>query len=278
VMLPVRFEDAVTLSLEALIELTRERVDWDALLAPGTVSAGVASVLSRVRAVLPRLRDEDDGAFDAEGRPVLIASGKPSHGGLNCSGFAKWVMDGLYRPLAGRYMEIDELKHKDLDVRGTSLTERYEAERDPFFGLDWTRNMAVALERARTGRVAGIESFDVRTLPYLSYVEDLGFPLDRLQTALYLLALENPDRIFLGSINKDFGRAPVLRQHTHVVVLFPQFDRDGQFRVAVLERNLETGLDALRGRHPDSNIHLVAVDLPPRFVFAPQDPGGTPRL
>jgi hypothetical protein len=274
VMIPVSFDQAVGLSLERLSELTGGRVDWDLIAGPGDRSADVARVLARARALMPRLSDEDDGAFDASGRPVLIATGRPSRGGLNCSGFAKWIMDGFYKPLTGRYMDIAALKTKDLSIRGNRFSEPFEAERDPFFGLDWTRNMAVALAEARTGREAEPESLDVRSVPFMEYVEDVGYPIDRIELALYLLAREEPDRVFLGSINRDFGRSPTLRQHTHVAVFFPLFDADGQFRVTVLERNMETGLDGLRARYPESHVHLVQV--PAGGDFAPLDPA-TPR-
>ncbi len=271
VMIPMSFAEAVSVSVERLVELTRDSVDWDMMLGTEPASSSVERTLARVRGILPRLRDEDDGAFDAQGRPVLIASGRPSLGGLNCSGFAKWVMDGFYAPIAGRGMEIAELKSKDLAIRGNRWSGRYEAERDPFFGLDWTRNMAVALQRARTGRQEQAESFDVRSLPFLRYVEDVGYPLEQIELALYLLTRADPDRIFLASINKDFGSEPTLRQHTHVAVLFPRFDRDGQLRVSVLERNVETSLESLRAQHPGASVHLVQV--PVGGEFAPLDPG-----
>ncbi len=275
VMIPLSFDEVVGVPLQRLAELTRDRVDWDLLAGRGERSADVVRVLTAARSIIPRLRDEDDGAFDASGKPVLIATGKPSSGGLNCSGFAKWIMDGFYKPLTGRYMDIAALKAKDLTIRGNRFSEHYETERDPFFGLDWTRNMAVALAVARTGRRAGAESFDVRSVPFMDYVEDSGYPIDRIELAMYLLAREEPDRIFLGSIETDFGRSPTLRQHSHVAVLFPLFDADGQFRVAVLERNLETGLGGLLARYPGSRVHLVQVSA--GGEFAPLDPAAPRR-
>ncbi len=271
VMIAMPFEEAVSVSLERLVELTAARVDWDLLLGQGQHSAAVARVLGRIREILPRLRDEDDGAFDRSDRPVLISTGLPSKGGLNCSGFAKWVMDGFYRPLTGAAMDIGALKTKDPAARGNRWSARYEAERDPFFGLDWTRNMARALARARKGRGSGAESFDVRTVPFLRYIEDVGYPIEDIELALYVLARGEPDRMYLASINKHFGGEPMLRQHTHVAVLLPYFDRDGQFRVSVLERNAETGLDSLRAGHPGASVHLVQVPL--EGEFSPFDPG-----
>jgi len=40
---------------------------------------------------------------------------------------------------------------------------------------------------------------------------------------------------------------PTLRQHHHVIVLFPYFDARGSFQVVVMERNQETSLASLLG-------------------------------
>jgi hypothetical protein len=95
--------------------------------------------------------------------------------------------------------------------------------------------------------------------------------MEHLELALYLLARREPDSIVLASINKDFGKEPVLRQHTHVAVLFPRFDRDGQFVVSVLERSVETSLGSLQAQHPNASVHLVRVAAD--GAFEPLDPG-----
>ena len=54
-----------------------------------------------------------------------------------------------FAPVRLSGMEIGELKARNLDTRGNRWSAAFETERDPYFGLDWTRNMAVALARAR---------------------------------------------------------------------------------------------------------------------------------
>jgi hypothetical protein len=274
ILLPVSLERLLAAPLEHLVELTPRAVDWELIFHTGYTDTVVERMIQVIRERLPKLLDEEDGAFDHAGRPVLIATGEPSQGGMNCSGFAKWVVDGLYAPLRGEYMSIDKLKTRDLERRGTRWSAVLESERDPYFGLDWSRNMAVLLQEARSGRpVSDSEFADIRRVPFLEYREDVGYPIEELELLMYLLAQRNPGRFFLGSVNREFGQDPTLHQHTHVVTLFPTYTPSGQFRVVVMERNLETGLESLLRRYPDTHIHLVGIDASAGFEPLTLRPG-----
>ena len=71
--------------------------------------------------------------------------------------------------------------------------------------------------------------------------------------------------LYIGSVNApssaaDRENAPSLRQHHHLVVLFPVFDERGSFQVVVMERNLETSLASLDRRYAAEYVHLVRID------------------
>ena len=83
--------------------------------------------------------------------------------------------------------------------------------------------------------------------------------MESLRSVLYSLARTEPGTFYLGSVNGLFGSDPVLRQHTHVLVLFPYFDGNGRFEAAVMERSIETSVASLERRYPDDFIHLVRV-------------------
>jgi hypothetical protein len=200
--------------------------------------------------------------MDEDGNLVLIESLRlqDQQAGFNCSGFAKWIVDGLHEPLYGSYLSIGELKTKHLSRRGHRWSDPLEDERDPYFGLDWTRNLATAMlsgEQGETG--VDPEAADVRSVAYNEYVEDIGFPVARLPQILYLLAVHEPGHFYIGSLNREFGSDPPLNQHVHVAVLFPYFDDRGRFVVDVMERNVETSLQSLDRRYHDDSIHLVRV-------------------
>jgi hypothetical protein len=258
----MRFEDLLYGPFEQIISLTRYRVDWPELLPqtqrPEDISA---EKLGRaIRSYLPQLSDSDDGAMDSDGRYKLIEDLTENlASGLNCSGFAKWVVDGMVFPKAQTYLSIEKMKTKHPDLRGNAWSEVMEDARDPYFGLDWTRNIAVAGAELLGGVVHDAESADVRTVRGYVYTEDIGYRISDLPVVMYYLAQDNPGQIYLGSVNKLFGSEPVLRQHIHVVVLIPYFDKRGMFRLDVMERNVETSIDSLRERYIDDHIHLVEI-------------------
>lgn len=267
IVLPSSFEELLIAPFSRIVSQSRGLVRWD-LVYPSVSSEAYEDLRSMVREsrrMLPTLPDAEDGAMDEYGRLVFIEDlvlqeGQP---GFNCSGFAKWIADGLYYPRHRRYLPIDPLKEKHLGLRGHQWSNRLEGERDPYFGLDWTRNIARVLQAPGPDlNPAGLphpEFADVRQVPFSRYVEDLGYPIEEIGRILYFLALQEPGHFYLGSINTPFGSAPVLHQHIHVAVFFPFFDQDGRFQAVVMERNVETGIESLNRRYPGDNVHLVRI-------------------
>ncbi|HUI72317.1 MAG TPA: hypothetical protein VL354_17480 [Spirochaetia bacterium] len=275
VILPVQFGDLLTSSFSRVVALSKSSVNWSLVVSPsqGPGDGRVEQVVHTLRERLGTLRDMDDGAMDASGRLVFIATGKPAPpnlGGFNCSGFAKWVIDGFYFPLTGSLTNIDELRSRDSDFLGKAWTARFEEEQDPYFGLDWTRGLARALAEARTGRLPGPDALDVTREDRFDHVKDVGYRIENLQPLLYFLARGQPGMIYLGSVNARSKGAPegsslLLRQHHHVVVLLPYFGNDGDFHPIVMERNKETSVASLIRRYPGQYINLVKVDSTGRF-------------
>ena len=281
VPLPFSFLTILTRPFSDIVDASSAIVDWDGIIPPVDPNDhdSVRHTVDRLRPLLAQLPDAEDGAMDRHGNLVYIETLglQTDLPGFNCSGFAKWVADGIYHPLSGRYLDIDSLKRKHTELRGHRWSMRREDERDPYFGLDWSRNIGVTLLRMRN-RTADFmpEAADVRSVAFFEYVEDVGYPVDDLQQILYMLAIEQPGYFYIGSINREFGEAPVLRQHIHVVILFPFFDAARRFRVAVMERNLETSLEALNQRYPGDHIHLVQVQAsrsfdPPPIHILPRE-------
>jgi hypothetical protein len=276
VILAARFESLLTAPLERIMRLAEPAVDWG-LLQPAEqtdADAAVERTAASIRRALPRLGDAEDGAMDAAGRMVFIRDGSPqgATAGLNCSGFAKWVVDGFFRPLAGSPTDIATLKQRDLGIRGNRWTGPLEESRDPYFGIDWSRHLARELARARGEGTGGVEASDVRDAPGFAYVDDVGYAIADLPTVLFRLARTAPGRIYLGSVNRAAPGDPGLRQHEHLVVLLPYVDAGRVFRVAAFERSSETSTGSLLKRYPSDFIHLVRFDA--RGDFDPLVPRG----
>ena len=266
--LPFSFADALTGAFSDVIEATSGMISWDLILPDANFDSfnEKNSMIVDVRAALPLMHDVDDGAMDADGSYVYIENLEPQAGnGFNCSGFVKWVADGIYWSSAGGYMEISELKQKNLGQRGHRWSVPHEDDRDPYFGLDWTRNIAGTLEAARRGGQVGYKETDVRYSPWSEYTEDIGFPIEDLKIVMYYLAVTNPDDLYLASVNVSWGTKPVLRQHIHTAVLFPVLDESLGYKDIIMERNRETDAEDLAGRYPGAYVHLVRLRLGPGY-------------
>jgi len=242
------------------------------------------NLLARVRAVLPNLNYEDDGAIDERGRYVSIETLRPQTNpvGLNCSGFVKWLIDGMLRPVTGKTLAIEPLK-APATPRTSSLAANLE-DRDSLFGLDWTRNLALEAARIlRSPDFAQLDNVEVRRETFASLIDrtrgsaaartypgfllNAGFSIEGLRPLLYTLAINEPGYLYLVSVNRERGSSPPQRQHYHTAALVPYFNEYGVFQTAVLESAEETNLAAFIGRHPGALINLVRV--PVEGLFEP---------
>ncbi|MCL1993562.1 MAG: hypothetical protein FWG66_11520 [Spirochaetes bacterium] len=262
---------------------------------PGDFSAQ-RQLVTQIRSRLAPLRFVDDGALNESGEFVFIATGQQQNpglndGGLNCSGFAKWLIDGILRPVTGERLAIPPLKAPFGD-RGSGFTERWEDQRDPFFGLDWIRNLAsTAGTVLRSQAHSNLEEIEVRRnlfsrvlvpagtgfVPrsFPGFLPEAGFGIEGLHGLLYTLAIDEPGRFFLAAVNVEMGPAttpdnlrgaPRLRQYFHVAAFIPFFDEYGDFRIAVFESAAETSFAAFRNRYPAGHhVNLVRVPIVTAF-------------
>jgi len=290
--IPVPFERLYVLPVEEALALAgnqfpRRYFDPD----PGMYRDS-RSFIASLRSRLPGLEYVDDGAMDENGGYVFINSleAQKGHGGLNCSGFAKWVVDGILRPITGERLPIAPLK-EPFGGRGSSLTDPWEESRDPYFGLDWCRNLASrAAAVLRSPASGALEEIEVRSWPfsqvilreaggsvvyaYPGFISSAGFGVEGLPPLLYSLAVDEPGQIYLAAVNNEIG-APVtpdnprglprFRQYYHVAVLVPYFSERGVFRVAVFESAAETSFSAFETRYPGQFVNLVRIPIEAAF-------------
>jgi hypothetical protein len=298
--LPIPFERLVVLPIEEVLSIAGDKFPRRYFDPEPGMYKDERDFINSVRSYLPGLEFLDDGAIDETGRYVFIntleaqtSGGEESPAvpvGLNCSGFAKWVIDGILKPLTGQRLPIEPLK-RPFGERGSSFTEPWEASRDPFFGLDWSRNLA-----ARAGAVlrspafATLEEIEVRRWPftelirragdgnraqsYPGFLNDAGFGIEGLHPLLYTLAIDEPGRIYLAAISNEISAPttpsnprglPRMRQYFHIAVLVPYFNASGVFQVAVFESAAETNFTRFKARYPGHFVNLSRVSLDGRF-------------
>ncbi len=293
IILPMSFDQIVREPLSKLVALSADIVDWSMFSPSPSLFAELRRFIEAVRKELPGLRYAEDGAIDENGTAVSIASLTPQgkNPGLNCSGFLKWMVDGMIYPLSGSYLSIPGLKAHMLEVRGSGFTEPYEELLDPFFGLDWSRALAqAAWSVLYAGIVESPVAHDVSAPAfaliagaadpinggslyeaYSDNFSDAGIPLRGLKAFLFMLASAEPGRMYFAEFNARDAKGPTLRRYFHVAAILPYFDEQGIFRVTVFESAAETSLERIMGDRNYEFVKLIRMPVlaqfqPPRLV------------
>jgi hypothetical protein len=150
----------------------------------------------------------------------------------------------------------------------------WEEWRDPFFGLDWIRNLASRAGTTLYSPAFGsLNEIEVRHEPfsqiilrgkknsviysYPGFTENAGYGIEGLQALLYTLAIDEPGKFYLAAINREDGPpttpdnlrgTPRMRQYFHIAALIPYFNERGVFQITVFESAAETSFNALRNR------------------------------
>jgi hypothetical protein len=288
----VPFERLYTMPLNDILRLVENKFPIRYFEPDISNYRETTAFITQVRSRISRLRFVDDGAINENGRFVFIETLQPQPSnlqGFNCSGFTKWLIDGILRPVTGKRLPIAPLK-APFGERGSSFTVNWEERKDVFFGLDWIRNLAAeANGTLRSASYRALEEFEIRkedfayvlvsenrafvTHSYPGFLPDAGYGIEGLHPLLYTLAIDEPFSFYLAAVNTEISDptslrgTPRLRQYYHVAALVPYFDENGFFRIVVFESAAETSFTAFRNRYPGHFINLVKIPI--STVFDP---------
>jgi hypothetical protein len=291
--IPVPFDRLYTMKLNDILKLAGDKFPRRYFDPEPEYYRDSRKFISLVRARLGELRFSDDGAIDENGSYVFIKTLQNQSSvsqGLNCSGFSKWLIDGILRPVTGKRLSIAPLK-APFGERGSSFTENWEERRDPFFGLDWIRNLASEANRTlRSDKYSGLEEFEVRnenfssmmvienrafvTNSYPGFTGEAGYSIEGLYPLLYTLTIDEPFQFYLAAVNTELGAsitpenprgAPRLRQYYHIAALVPYFDEYGIFRIVVFESASENSFNTFRSHYPEHYVNLVKIPISSGF-------------
>ena len=293
--LPVPFERLYTMPLAELLSLAGDKFPKRYFDPDPALYRDQRRFIANVRKRLPEVDFADDGAIDEGGNYVFIETLQAQTAGgagLNCSGFVKWLTDGILRPVTAKRLAIPPLK-APFGKRGSSFSEPWEELRQPFFGLDWVRNLAATVwTTLRSPAYGGLAEFEVRSEPfsevivrsgrsaavrlYPGFLENAGYGFEGIGPLLYTLAVDDPGSFYLAAINTEMGPPtteenprgrPRMRQYFHIAALVPYFNEYGEFHVTVFESAEETSFNAFKTRYPDHYVNLVR--LPVETAFDP---------
>jgi len=286
----VSFERLYTMQLNDILKLVENKFPLRYFEPDIPSYRDHRSFIANVRLGTDNLRFVDDGAIDENGKYVFIETLREQNStavGLNCSGYAKWLIDGILRPVTGKRLTIQPLK-APFGERGSSFTENWEKSRDVFFGLDWIRNLAAeANGTLRSPSHSVLEEFEVRrdnfasimvnqngafvTNSYPGFMPEAGYGIEGLHPLLYTLAIDEPFNFYLAAVSNEVRNpasprgVPRLRQYYHIAALIPYFDEYGNFNIEVFESSERTSFNIFRSRYPRHHVNLVKIPIPATF-------------
>ncbi|WKC77142.1 hypothetical protein [Borreliella valaisiana] len=275
VRLPFKIEDIAVISLRNIINYISKVIDFRYFIPEYfDIYKNISNMVISLRKALASfpIAEVVDGAMNEHGKMVHIKTGllQKDPVGFNCSGFVKWVADSIYKSMTGRLLKIDDLKLKHIGVRGSVFTKSHEFNKDPFFGLDWIRNIAYRINNIDVDlNLSKVKENDVNNIKFFDYIDNRGYKIENLEFLLYSLALDEPGYIYFGSISTGVGNLSNMVLHKHVVSFLPFLDENRVFRVSVNEVNAETSIKSLQKRYPKSYIHLVRVKVPENLSIVP---------
>lgn len=303
----VPFETLYYLSLSCLKEQTEAVIPWN-LFDPPRYNSPVKAMSEIIAGRTYRLVYLEDGCFDHNGKPVHISNLQPQtefeinaamnidqiqsevSGGVDSAGFAKWIIDGMVRPVAGQGTVIEALK-RATEAPKTHFTKPYLDTENVFFGLDWIRNLGAAALSLNLNRTVYPDSagLDVADCPFaltdavasvgtgntvtkqptfLGYQQYAGYQTAYLLPLLYYRAIVEPDHFYLACIS-TMPSATELRMYDRIAVFFPYFDGWGEFHLDIYEDGIQVPVDEFIEKNKDAYAALVRVRAPEEGLFNP---------
>ena len=209
--------------------------------------------------VLPSLNEyyTTDGGRSNIGEYVYIATGEVQtgkHPGFNCSGFMKEVCDNYirYHNPDFKWMDINDLKERRLSERKNPSYDRYEETHDPFFGLDWIRNLCDELNKEFKFKSVRCEELndDNRAENF----GDFGYYFSDLQNVIFRDQQKDSRYIYLVSFNKYRDTRPTIPMFYHVAILVPIM-QNGSFTIRLFESGVENPFDEKVKKLMPDKIH-----------------------
>lgn len=278
-------ENYYALSFTQFYKLTSHILPWHYFSIEKDMYNANLQMIGVIREHLPRFTYTSDAAFDHAGRSVFISSGelrgkdKDDLMHVDTAGFAKWVVDGLVYAHAGSYLNLEPLKRETVQTKTGTMAQSLLGTYNIFFSLDWTRNLAAAwlsiisdkdIMYENTGVEVTLSPFaavqtDRGVERSLSYIAGTGYSASLLKSLMYVLAVTEPERMYLGAVRQSDGNTPEVVYYNEAAVFFPFFDDTGLFHCIVYEGSNEMTIDDFIARWQGSFVNLVRLKTSQRF-------------
>lgn len=275
------FSSFYTASFDDVMILTQKSLPWNYVTTSPSYYHGVQAMLAIIKNNLGRILYTEDAMYDENNELVSIVDGKPftANGAddkkiyLSSAGCAKWVADGLVKPVSGGLLKRAPLIVQTVEVKDNGVQGIRSRKYSLYFTLDWVRNLSSAVISVYAGRkyLYPDSGVDVTINPFASsisqtgtisnqigYIKDTGYSTNILKPLLYILSATEPDSIYLGAIREtDKTVTPELKVFNKCAVFFPYFNANGNFECNVFIDGRILSLADFILNYPSDYVYLT---------------------
>ncbi|HOV13721.1 MAG TPA: hypothetical protein PK771_05515, partial [Spirochaetota bacterium] len=206
----------------------------------------------------------EDGARNELGEFVHIGNNKLQNEkkyGFNCSGFVKDVVDNYikYKLNDFKWLPIAELTVKRTEERKVTTYSFYENQLDPYFGLDWTKNLIDKINSlcGYTEENAEIYKSD----KYSNIYENGEYDFSDLKEVLFRAQQSDSKYFYILVFNKFKVSPPSIPSFYHMAIAVPYF-KNNHFYIRVFESGEETSFLNLSKIHSNEKVAIFRVPIP----------------
>lgn len=273
-VIPVSWEKVLQKNFEDIIDASAAVIDWDLLLAAQNKAhtRNIQLITERIDKALPDISLADYKAMSENGKWVDIPDGSEySRALINSFGFVKWIGDGFYKPATGKLMNLNDLVLSHFEEStGNNWLIKETFKRNPYFGMDWIKNIGLKLNRLSVPD-ASIDEIEVRSLPFYGFTETAGFDTSALRFVMYYLAAKEPSRFYFISYSRpsEWAGDRTLLEHSKTAVAFPTIDYRGLLDIAYYENGKKFAAEEIEKRIGDADIYLIGVEISTLFHLPP---------
>lgn len=259
----LKFDSLKILDLNTILSLIKENhLENETLIEKNDKSLKEEFINKIVKQSL-KYNYVDDGARNELGEFVYISNGlaqKESKIGFNCSGFVKDVVDNYIRYKKGdfKWLTIEELSERRTFERKSSSYTFYDRQLDPYFGLDWVKNIVekINYQFNMVEEKSEIYTYD----KYSNIYENEEYDFDDLKEILFRAGQSDNNYFYIVVFNKFRALPPSVPSYYHMAIVLTYFENN-HFYTRVFESGEETSFSNLVKLHSNEKVVIFRVPI-----------------
>ena len=229
----------------------------------------------------------DDAMYDENNNLIKITTSEPlpidakeDRFYLSSAGFAKWIADGIVKPITGTQLNRSSLIVETVKVNDTSWQGKFSRRYPLYFSLDWVRNLSSKIISVYTGKNYNFKNSGVDVTRNLfsaintpdgiksqvTFIENTGYSVSALKSLLYVLAATESGSFYFGAIREtDRTVSPEIKVFNDCAAFFPYFDEKGVFGCYVFINGKPKSLDDFILYYSQDYVYFTRVRATERF-------------